>query len=60
MFSQDTVNSVVSYEIIMSVAVVVLAGFYWLYRWIDYKLFCRRLEKSYREEQERKAKNPLE
>ena len=60
MFSQDTVNSVVSYEIIMSVAVFVLGGLYCLYRWIDYKLFCRRLEKSWRKEQEKKAKNPLE
>lgn len=60
MFSQEIINDYVSIDIILSVAVAVLIGIYCLYRWIDYLLFCRRLEKSYRKERERKAKNPLE
>lgn len=60
MVSQEIINDYVSIDIILSVAVAVLIGIYCLYRWIDYLLFCRRLEKSYREEQERKAKNPPE
>ena len=60
MFSQEIINNYVSIDIILSVAVAVLIGIYCLYRWIDYLLFCRRLEKSYRKEQERKANNPLE
>jgi len=60
MFIQETINQYVTVDIICGIVFVLGIAIVLLYYWLDYKLFCRRLEKSYRKEQERKAKNPLE
>ena len=46
MFSQETINNVVSAEIVLAIAgAVILAGIF-LYYAVDYLLFKRRMEKS--------------
>ena len=59
MFSQQIINEYVTIEIVIGIVFVVLAIGIFLYHWIDYKLFCRRLEKGHKKEQNNTPKNLL-
>lgn len=46
MFSQETINTVVSAEIVLAIAGAVILACIFLYYAVDYLLFKRRMEKS--------------
>lgn len=45
-FSQETINNVVSTEIVLTIACAVILASTFLYYAVDYLLFKRRMEKS--------------
>lgn len=45
MFSQEEINDLVSLDVLLSVGVLVALAAYLVYRWIDYAMFVRRINK---------------
>lgn len=45
MFSQDEINDYVSLDMLLTFGVVVALAAYAIYKWIDYAIFVRRINK---------------
>ena len=45
MFSQEEINDYVSLDILLTFGVVVALAAYAIYKWIDYAIFVRRINK---------------
>lgn len=45
MFSQEEINDFVSLDILLSIGVLVALAAYFIYKWIDYAMFVRRINK---------------
>lgn len=45
MFSQEVINDYVSLDILFTIVVFVALAAYIIYKWIDYAIFVRRINK---------------
>jgi len=45
MFSQEEINDYVSLDMLLTFGVVVALAAYFIYKWIDYAIFVRRINK---------------
>lgn len=44
--TQETINSFVEMDIILGVIVAILLGVFFIYKLVDYLIFCHRLEEN--------------
>lgn len=46
MVEQEVINEWVTVDIVSTIVVFVLLGGYFIYKWVDYKLFERKINKK--------------
>lgn len=46
MFSQEQINNYVSVDIVLTCVAFALAAVYFIYKWIDYRIFVHRIKKE--------------